>query len=97
MNAASVGRLAGIAEVARRIPVLEIGVGIEPANGIARDGGEFLLALGAFIESGLESVLFPIAQGGRGVPGGGNFCLGRITHVQALPEREIATNASKGE
>jgi hypothetical protein len=59
MNAASVRRLAGKAEIAGGVQMLEIGVGVEAANGIARDGGEFLLALRAFLEGRIESVLFP--------------------------------------
>jgi hypothetical protein len=48
VNAAGVGRLAGGGKIAGRIPVAEVGFGVEAANGIAGDSGEFGLAFGGF-------------------------------------------------
>ncbi len=59
MNAASVGRLAGEAKIACRIPLLQIGLSVETANGIAGYGREFFLAFRALPQRGLECVLFP--------------------------------------
>ncbi len=64
VNAAGVGRLTGEAEVAGGVPVFEVGRGVEAANGVAGDGRELGLALGAFVESGLEGGLFPLVEAG---------------------------------
>ncbi len=64
VNAAGVGRLTGEAEVAGGVPAFEIGRGVEAANGVAGDGRELGLALGAFVESGLEGGLFPLVEAG---------------------------------
>ena len=63
VNAARVRRLAGIAEIALGIPIREVGLGVEPPNRIARDGGEFRRALRRFLECGPQRVFFPLALG----------------------------------
>jgi len=86
VNAAGVGRLAGIAEVAGGVPSGEIFFGVQAANGVTGDGGEFFLALGALFESGAEGVFFSSPQFRGGFYGTARlFRIGRITHEKALP------------
>ena len=63
VNAARVGRLAGHAEIAIRIPPGQVGVGVETPNRVAGDGGEFSGALGRFCERGLQNCFFPRVLG----------------------------------
>ena len=59
VNATHIRRLAGLAEVAIRIPVRKIGARIQAANRVTGKGGEFRLAFGGLLEGGAKRVLFP--------------------------------------
>ena len=73
VNAARVRRNAGEAQGARGVPAGEIRFGIKASNGMAGSGGEVVIPLGTFLQSGLERVLLPgeFLGGGRAVRRGG--------------------------
>src|SRR5258706_303890 len=80
MNTTSVGRFAGQAELGGRIPGRQIGFGVQPANGMARNGGEFGVAFGTFCQCWGESFFFP----GALFRGGGSFLLGDFFAGESL-------------
>src|SRR5260370_41664653 len=112
MYPARVGRFAGIAKVAIRVPTGEIGRSVQPLNRKARNGGELRLALGIFIQSGAQRTVFPgfLFGGGFAVRGSWlcvsyGLCrfLGMITHSAPVScgryfyaMRKIAAEQARG-
>src|SRR5216684_3063648 len=93
MNAARVRGLAGIAEIAIRIPAGKIGRSVHALNRKAGNGGELRLTLGIFFQCRPQRIFFPgfLFGGRRAVRGSrlgrcyGLRCfLGMIAHGQAL-------------
>ena len=66
VDAAGVGRLAGEAQVALGVEVGQVSRSVEPADGMAADGGELLGALGLAFERLLERGVLPGLLGGAG-------------------------------
>src|SRR5882724_372544 len=67
MNTAGVRRIARVTEIGFGIPSRQVRFRVKPPNGMARDGREFSVALGALCQYGRQSFFFPsFFLGGRG-------------------------------
>ncbi len=100
MDAACVRRLAREAEVAVRVPIWQIRFGVQPANRVRGNRGEFGLALRTFFKSGLEGVFLPrlffgggLAMRGRSLCRWYRLCgsLGMFAHAHRSRGRNKTT------
>src|SRR5437879_4428188 len=93
VNAAGVRWLTWKAEVAIRVPIGQVRFGVQAANRVGGNGGEFALALGAFGQSWSKRVLLPSLFFFRGLAlflrwfrrHGLGIAAKRVTHGNQLP------------